>query len=130
MPDLVSASPPLLSLCIGVLFMSSIQVNVLIHKVEKQSKVRNFLMYFTNGMVLFLVYLSTQAHSGIALYWASSAAVGFASNLLLVSPKAKNFFGIKMFPDDPEKPYQTIYNNAIDKYITRVKDAATKLKPK
>ena len=110
--------------------MSSIQVNVLLHKVEKQAKVGKFLMYFTNGMVLFLVYLSTQAHSGIALYWASSAAVGLASNLLLVSPKAKNFFGIKMFPDDPEKPYQTIYNNAIDKYISRVKDAATKLKHK
>ena len=44
--------------------------------------------------------------------------------------QAKNFFGIKMFPDDPERPYQTIYNNAIDKYVTRVKDAATKLKPK
>ena len=67
--------------------MSSIQVNVLIHKIEKQLKVGSFLMFFTNGMILFLVYISTQAHSGIALYWASSAAVGLASNLILVSPK-------------------------------------------
>jgi len=130
MPDLISTSPTILPICIGVLFMSSIQVNLLIHKIEKKNKLGKFLMYFANGMILFLVYLSTQAHAGIALYWASSAATGLASNLILVSPKAKKFFRIKIFPEDPDKPYQTIYNNAIDKYVTKVVAVANKLKPK
>ena len=74
------------------------------------------MLGFSYGMISFLVYMSTLAPNGIGLYWAGSAAAGLASNLILVSPRAKTLFRIKSFPDDPEKPYQAMYENAMHKY--------------
>ena len=76
------------------------------------------MLGFSYGLVSLLVYMSTLAPNGIGLYWAGSAAAGLASNLILVSPKAKTLFRIKSFPNDPEKPYQAMYENAMHKYET------------
>ena len=89
-------------------------------------------MGFSYGLVSILVYLSTQVSNGVVLYWAGSAVAGLASNLILISPKAKKLFRIKSFPDDPEKPYQAMYENAMYKYerlgsktIPALKDVVT-----
>ena len=119
MSDLISApTTPFLPLCIGLLFVSSIQVNLLLHRIEKQSTYGKFMLGFSYGLVSLLVYMSSLAPNGIGLYWAGSAAAGLASNLILVSPKAKTLFRIKSFPNDPEKPYQAMYENAMHKYET------------
>ena len=133
MSDLITTpSTPFLPLCIGLLFVSSIQVNLLIHRIEKQSTYGKFMLGFSYGLVSILVYLSTQVSNGVVLYWAGSAVAGLASNLILVSPKAKKLFRIKSFPDDPEKPYQAMYENAMYKYerlgsktIPALKDVVT-----
>ena len=119
MSDLISApTTPFLPLCIGLLYVSSIQVNLLLHRIEKQSTYGKFMLGFSYGLVSLLVYMSSLAPNGIGLYWAGCAAAGLASNLILVSPKAKTLFRIKSFPGDPEKPYQAMYENAMHKYET------------
>ena len=125
-------STPFLPVFIGLLFWSTMRVNLLLHTAENPNQVKSnpyakFTQYFANGMNLFMVGLSTQVPCGIALYWTGSALTGLATTLFLVSPKAKNLFRIKKFPDDSDKPYQTIYNNAKAKYLTKYKTMSKKL---
>ena len=117
MSDLISAPSSLfLPLCIGLLFVSSIQVNLLLHRIEKQSIYGRFMLGFSYGFVSLLVFMSTLLPNGLALYFAGNGVAALASNLILVSPRAKTLFRIKSFPDDPEKPYKAMYENAMHKY--------------
>ena len=103
----------ILPLFVGSLFWLSLQVN-LSQKSKTQavtglkSKLTPIIVrHFVNGLILLMVYLCGQVESGLALYWASSAASAYASNLVLISPRVLRQLRIPRFEDDPKHPYRT-----------------------
>ena len=63
-----------------------------------------------------LALLSLWAPFGVSLYWASSAGVALFLNLLMKSPRMKQACGIIRLKGDPEKPYQNMYKNLLEKF--------------
>ena len=103
----------ILPMFVGSLFWLSMQVNLSqTSRVEAVTNNNNWLRgkvvrTFTNALILLMVYLCGQVESGLALYWASSAATALASNLVLLSPRMLRLLRIPRFENDPKHPYKT-----------------------
>ena len=82
---------------------------------EKKSKASRFITVFYVSLQPLIIFLTSIVPSGIALQWVTTATVSLAFKMVLVSPRVKKICGITMYPDDPEKPYQNIYNNVMAK---------------
>ena len=103
----------ILPLFVGSLFWLSLQVNLSqASKMQamtslNSNRTQTIVRYFVNGLILVMVYFCGQVESGLALYWASSAASAYASNLVLISPRVLRQLGIPRFENDPKHPYRT-----------------------
>ena len=123
MPDLtVCVSTWALPMYIGGMMWFNLQVYSLVQPPGKQlNKFGKMVLWIFYPLVISAVVLSGTLESALALYMAGSVTSGLAINLILLSPKVKRLFNIKIFKEESTRPYYTIYKNFIEKYISRQK---------
>ena len=117
MPDLTAPLEtwfvPILN---GLIYWGTTKIHVLVNVKDdtvKLNKIGKFTVYFTNAMILLMVFITSRIETGLALYWTTSAAMGLVSNLVLLSPKLKRACNIRQFEWETAHPYRDLYANIL-----------------
>lgn len=72
--------------------------------------------YFLYSLAVLMVPLAAIQPSALALYWATSGAVGVAINLILLSPRYRDLVRIPRTPKDSDTPYTDVKNKFLSMF--------------
>lgn len=95
----------ILPVMLGVLNLAIIEIQVM-SKIQTPSKLQKYATNFFRIISVCMVPIAATVPSGLALYWTTSSAFGLTQNLVLMSPKIKNFVGVPMTPSQLDDPYK------------------------
>ena len=67
------------------------------------------------GLSLVMIPISSYVPSAMALYWATSGAMGVLINLLLLHPPVRRAVRIPKIPSEVEEPYKILKEKIMNK---------------
>ena len=99
----------------STIFVSSVKGRVQIEQSEKLQKYSRIMTGVLYSIALVMVPIACYVPSAVALYWATSGAVGVLINLLLLHPPIRRAVRIPKIPLELEQPYKHLKENLKDK---------------
>jgi len=120
-PNLSAPDPTfILPVLVGVTFASTIFVSSVKTGVQKEQS--GFLQKYSRavtgglyGLSLVMIPISSYVPSAMALYWATSGAMGVLINLLLLHPPVRRAVRIPKIPSEVEEPYKILKEKIMNK---------------
>lgn len=114
-PNLVQADA---SLILPLLWCATNLINIELGVLERGEATSKFSTVITGvfrGIIIAIVPIAASVPSCLALYWCTSSVCALGQNLILLSPKVKQVFGI---PNNTkycmERPYRTIAQRFVE----------------
>ena len=99
----------------STIFVSSVKARVQMQQSEKMAKYSRIMTGVLYSVALVMVPISCYVPSAVALYWATSGAMGVLINLLLLHPPVRRTVRIPKIPLEVEQPYTLLKENLKDK---------------
>ena len=95
----------------STIFVSSVKARVQIEQSEKMQKYSRIMTGVLYSISLLMVPISCYVPSAVALYWATSGAIGILINLLLLHPPVRRAVRIPKIPLELDQPYKNLKDN-------------------
>lgn len=115
-PDLAYILP----VWLGLINLANIELMQLEKKGGPSSKLSNIATGFVRLLSIAMIPICASVPSCLAVYWCTSSTMAFATNLALLSPRAKRLFGIPTNTSyHMEQPYRTIAQRFVEKMNSR-----------
>ena len=115
-PDTTLIVPVLVGFAFAsTIFVSSVKARVQLGQSEKMAKYSRIMTGVLYSIALVMVPISCYVPSAVALYWATSGAMGVLINLLLLHPPFRRAVRIPKIPLELEKPYAHLKENLKNK---------------
>ena len=99
----------------STIFVSSVKAGVQKEQSEKLQKYSRILTGVLYSIALVMVPITSYVPSAVALYWATSGAMGVLINLLLLHPPVRRAVRIPKIPLELEHPYKHLKENLMGK---------------
>lgn len=117
-PDLTALdSTWILPICIGAINLIIVEI-VALQKIG-MSRFQKGVTYFVRGISVLMIPVAATVPSSLVLYWLCSSFMGLSQNLLLRSPRFRQFCRIPMTKGDSDTPYKDLFASFYAKYISR-----------
>lgn len=102
----------ILPVAFGAINLLNIQVQNGLRPPGKQKTLQKVMTNVFRVLVVVLVPISAMVPSALTLYWTCSSMYGLGQNLVFLSPKVRNAFGVPELKHVPkENPYQYLVKN-------------------
>lgn len=117
-PDLTALdSTWILPICIGAINLIIVEI-VALQKVG-MSRFQTGVTHFVRGISVLMIPIAATVPSSLVLYWFCSSFMGLSQNLLLRSPRFRQFCRIPLTKGDSDTPYKDLFAAFYTKYISR-----------
>lgn len=117
-PDLTALdSTWILPICIGAINLIIVEI-VALQKIG-MSRFQTGVTYFVRGISVLMIPIAATVPSSLVLYWLCSSFMGLSQNLLLRSPRFRQFCRIPLTKGDSDTPYKDLFAAFYAKYISR-----------
>lgn len=117
-PDLTALdSTWILPICIGAINLVIVEI-VALQKVG-MSRFQTGVTHFVRGISVLMIPIAATVPSSLVLYWFCSSFMGLSQNLLLRSPRFRQFCRIPLTKGDSDTPYKDLFAAFYTKYISR-----------
>ncbi|XP_036270117.1 cytochrome c oxidase assembly protein COX18, mitochondrial isoform X2 [Pipistrellus kuhlii] len=117
-PDLTALdSTWILPICIGAINLVIVEI-VALQKVG-MSRFQTGVTHFVRGISVLMIPIAATVPSSLVLYWFCSSFMGLSQNLLLRSPRFRQFCRIPLTKGDSDTPYKDLFAAFYAKYISR-----------
>ncbi|XP_014384961.1 PREDICTED: mitochondrial inner membrane protein COX18 [Myotis brandtii] len=117
-PDLTALdSTWILPICIGAINLIIVEIVAL--QKSRMSRFQTGVTYFVRGISVLMIPIAATVPSSLVLYWLCSSFMGLSQNLLLRSPRFRQFCRIPLTKGDSDTPYKDLFAAFYAKYISR-----------
>ncbi|XP_006898504.1 PREDICTED: mitochondrial inner membrane protein COX18-like [Elephantulus edwardii] len=83
------------------------------------SRFQKYVTYFVRGVSVLMIPVAATVPSSIVLYWLCSSFMGLLQNLLLRSPRFRQFCQIPLTKSDSPTPYKDLFAAFYAKFLSR-----------
>ncbi|KAG3276449.1 mitochondrial inner membrane protein COX18, transcript variant X3 [Ictidomys tridecemlineatus] len=83
------------------------------------SRFQTYIIYFVRALSVLMIPVAATVPSSIVLYWLCSSFMGLSQNLLLRSPRFRQFCRIPLTKSNSDTPYKDLFAAFYAKFISR-----------
>uniref|UniRef100_A0A8C9PHT1 Cytochrome c oxidase assembly factor COX18 n=1 Tax=Spermophilus dauricus TaxID=99837 RepID=A0A8C9PHT1_SPEDA len=83
------------------------------------SRFQTYIIYFVRALSILMIPVAATVPSSIVLYWLCSSFMGLSQNLLLRSPRFRQFCRIPLTKSNSDTPYKDLFAAFYAKFISR-----------